>query len=311
MGVIDIDPSGHTGHRTLKLILAEDCDMLYREFSTQEELDAQYNQNEAVADSQSYEESYVEWSEETRDRRNCQLDVSYGPTIAEHLDVFPADDPDAPVLLFIHGGYWHSLSSKEFSFVADGPMSSGVTVVTLNYALCPAVTIDEIVRQSRAAVVWLTRNAEEFGGDPSQIYVAGHSAGGHLTAMVLETDWDRYEISGESIIGGCAISGLFDLQPFPYTYLQPQLQLTWGQVRRNSPIRHLPDDAPPLLVSYGADETDELRRQSTDFLDAWTENGLDGDVLSQPETNHYTAIDGFRDAESPLCRTILERMGVA
>jgi len=311
VGVIDTDPSDHTGHRTLKLILAEDCDMLYREFSTQEELDAQYNQNEAVADSQRYEDSYVEWSEETRDRLDCQLDVSYGPTIAERLDVFPADDPDAPVLLFIHGGYWHSLSSKEFSFVADGPVSAGVTVVTLNYALCPAVTIDKIVRQSRAAVVWLTQHAEEFGGDPSQIYVAGHSAGGHLTAMVLETDWDRYEISGESIIGGCAISGLFDLQPFPYTYLQPQLQLTWGGVRRNSPIRHLPDDAPPLLVSYGADETDELRRQSTDFLDAWTDHGLDGDVLSQSGKNHFSAIDGFRDPESPLCSAILERMDVA
>lgn len=286
--------------------------MLYRDFATQEELDEQYDQSAAVADSQRYADSYVERSADTRDRLDSHLDVSYGPTIAEHLDVFPADEPDAPVLLFIHGGYWHSLSSKEFSFVADGPVSSGVTVAVLNYALCPAVTIDEVVRQSRAAVVWLTQHAEEFGGDSSRIYVAGHSAGGHLTAMVLETDWkENYEISGESILGGCAISGLFDLQPFPYTYLQPKLQLTWGQVRRNSPIHQIPDSAPPLLVSYGENETDELRRQSTDFLDAWTDHGLDGDVLSQPETNHYTAIDGFRDAESPLCRTILERMGVA
>jgi arylformamidase len=285
--------------------------MLYQEFETQEELDEQYNQREAVSDFQSYADSYVERSDETRERLDSHLDVSYGPTIAEQPDVFPADDPDAPVLLYIHGGYWHSLSSKEFSFVADGPVSAGVTVAVLNYALCPDVTINEIVRQSRAAVVWLTQNADEFGGDPSRIYVAGHSAGGHLTAMVLATDWERYEISGENILGGCAISGLFDLQPFPYTYLQPKLQLTWGQVRRNSPIRHIPDDAPPLFISYGADETDELRRQSTDFHNVWTNHGLDGDVLAQSGKNHFSAIEGFLDADSPICSAILERMNVA
>ena len=285
--------------------------MLYRDFETQEELDEQYDQDEAVADSQRYEESYVDWSEDTRDRLDCQLDVSYGPTTAERMDIFPADEPDAPILLFIHGGYWHSLSSKEFSFVADGPVSAGVTVAVLNYALCPAVTIEEIVRQSRAAVVWLTQNAEAFDSDPSQIYVAGHSAGGHLTATTLETDWDRYEISGESVVGGCAISGLFDLRPFPYTFLQPKLQLTWGEVRRNSPLHHIPENAPPLLVSYGADETDELRRQSNDFLDAWTDHGLDGDALPQSGKHHFSAIEDFRDPDSPLCSAILERMGVA
>src|SRR5699024_12723925 len=109
------------------------------------------------------------------------------------------------------------------------------------------------------------------------------------------------------IIAGCAISRLFDLQPFPYAYLQPQLHLTWGEVRRNSPIRHIPDGAPPLLVSYGADETDELRRQSTDFLDAWTDHGLDGDVLSQSGKNHFSALGDFRGAVDPLCSERRER----
>lgn len=195
--------------------------------------------------------------------------------------------------------------------MADGPVSAGVTTAVLNYALCPDVTIDEIVRQSRAAVAWLNQNAEDFGGDSSRIYVAGHSAGGHLTAMVLSTDWeDRYGISGDVITGGCSISGLFDLEPFPYTYLQPQLQLTWGQVRHNSPIRHIPDSAPPLLVTYGGEETSEMQRQSNDFLAAWKENQLDGEFLSQPGKDHFSAIDGFLNADSPLCRAILEQMGV-
>lgn len=285
--------------------------MLYREFSTQEELDAQYNMANTVPDYQSYADWYAEQSRETRERLECHCNVSFGPTIAEHLDVFPADQPDAPVLLFIHGGYWHSLSSKEFSFVADGPVSAGVTTVVLNYALCPDVTITEIVRQSRAAVAWLSQNAEEFGGDSSQIYVAGHSAGGHLTAMVLTTDWeDTYGLPGDVVTGGCAISGLFDLEPFPYTYLQPKLQLTWKQVRDNSPIRRIPDSAPPLLVTYGNEETAEMQRQSDDFLTAWTDNQLDGEYLPQPGTDHFSAIDGFLDADSPLCSTILEQIGV-
>jgi arylformamidase len=295
----------------LKTFLDKVDDMLYREFSTQEELDAQYNMANSVPDYQNYAKFYVEESKETREQLDCHLDVSFGPTIAEHLDVFPADQPNAPVLLFIHGGYWHSLSSREFSFVADGPVSKGVTTIVLNYALCPDVTIDEIVRQSRAAVAWLEKNVEDYGGDSSKIYVAGHSAGGHLTAMLLATDWEgRYGISADIIKGGCSISGLFDLEPFPYTYLQPKLQLTWGQIRRNSPIRHIPDSAPPLLVTYGNEETSEMRRQSNDFLTAWRKNQLEGDLLPQPGKDHFSAIDGFLDADSLLCRAILEQMDI-
>jgi arylformamidase len=293
------------------MALAEDGRMLYREFSTQEELDEQYDQRSVVSDYQRYADSYAERSEETREQLDCSLDVSYGPTIAEHLDVFPAARSDAPILLFIHGGYWHSLSSKEFSFVARGPVSAGVTTAVLNYALCPAVTIDEIVRQSRAAVAWLHRNGEAFG-DSSRLYVAGHSAGGHLTGMLLTTDWEEtYGLPSDILMGGCSISGLFDLEPFPYTYLQPQLQLTWGEVRRNSPIHHLPDSAPPLLVSYGEEETAELRRQSNEFLDAWTKHGLDGDAFPQSGENHFSIIDRFLDADSPLSRAILKRMAVS
>jgi arylformamidase len=281
--------------------------MLYREFSTQAELDAQYNHREDVDDFESHAEYYVEQSEVARSALDCHLDVSYGPTVAEHLDIFPAEEPNAPVVLFIHGGYWHSLTSKEFSFVANGLVPAGVTTAVLNYETCPAVTIDEIVRQCRAAVAWLLDNAEAYGGDSSRVYVTGHSAGGHLTAMVLATDWaDTYGRSADGLLGGCAISGLFDLAPFPYTYLQPKLQLTWAQVRRNSPIEQVPDSAPPLIVSYGEDESAEMERQSEAFLDAWTEAGLDGSLYPQSEKNHFTVIRGFQRADSGLCETIVD-----
>lgn len=184
-----------------------------------------------------------------------------------------------------------------------------MATVVINYALCPEVTIEEIVRQTRAALAWTYESAGSFGGDPERIYVAGHSAGGHLTAMLLSTDWERdYGLPGDVIKGACAISGLFDLAPFPYTFLQPKLQLTWDQVSRNSPILHLPDDAPPLLVAYGEDETAEFRRQSEEFLAAWKSKGLPGDLLPLPDANHYDVLEGFLDPESPLCSTLLERI---
>jgi arylformamidase len=282
--------------------------MLYRDFETQAELDAQYNVSESVGDSTEYGDFYTEKSREVRADLDCRLDVSFGPTVAERLDVFPADRPNAPILLFVHGGYWHSRTSTEFDFVARGPVSEGVTTVVMNYALCPAVSIGEIVRQTRAAVVWLAEHADEFGADGDRIHVAGHSAGGHLVGMLLTTDWGIYGKSADIIAGACTISGLFDLEPFPYTWLQPKLQLTWGDVRDYSPIRHLPDEAPPLLVSYGADEPSELRRQSEAFLAAWREHGLDGTGLPQPAANHYTAIEGFLDAESRLCAAIVDRI---
>jgi arylformamidase len=155
------------------------------------------------------------------------------------------------------------------------------------------------------------RNAASFSGDREHIHVAGHSAGGHLTAMLLETDWEGiYGLPGDIVKSACVISGLFDLAPFPYTFLQPKLQLTWDQVLRNSPILHLPDEAPPLIAAYGEDEPSELRRQSEDFFAAWRAKGLPGDLLPLPNKNHYDVIDGFLEAGSPLCSAILGGMNI-
>jgi arylformamidase len=287
--------------------------VLYRDFATQEELDAQYDLERTVPDASLYADFYAKESEKIRAEMEHRLGVPFGPTLAEHLDLYPAPNwrRDAPVLIYLHGGYWRRFGSKEFGFVARGPASRGVATAVVNYALCPHVTIDEIVRQTRAALVWTYRNAESFGGDPERLHVAGHSAGGHLTATLLATDWEGdYGLPKDVVKGACAISGLFDLAPFPYTFLQPKLQLTWGQVLRNSPILNLPDVAPPLLITYGGDETPELRRQSDEFFAAWKAKGLAGDLLPLPGKNHYDVIDGFLEAENPLCSAILKRMNV-
>ena len=285
--------------------------MLYRDFATQEELDAQYNLRAMFPEAASSYEAFCGLeSERARAELDHRLGVPFGPTLAEHLDLYPAGE-DAPVLVYVHGGFWCLRTSKEFGFVARGPVSRGVATVVTNYDLCPRVTIDEIVRQTRAAVAWVYRNAGSFGGDAGRIHVAGHSAGGHLVGMLLATDWEgEYGLPGDIVKSATAISGLFDLAPFPYTFLQPQLQLGWDQVMKNSPILHLPDAAPPLLVAYGENETEEFKRQTEEYLEAWEAKGLEGERLVLSGKNHYDVIDGFLHAGSPLLSAVLERIGI-
>lgn len=286
--------------------------MLYRNFATQEELDAEYNLYNTVPDVQIYADFYLRESEKLRSERVHEPNIHYGPTLDEYVDIYsvPEVDGPAPVLVYIHGGYWRARTSGEFGFVARGPASQGVATVSVNYSLCPKVKLSEIVRQARAAVAWTHKNASSFGGDPEKMHVAGHSAGGHLAATLLSTEWEReYGLPNDIIKSATAISGLFDLSPFPYTFMQPQLQFTWEEVRLYSPLFHIPDEAPPLLLAHGSEEPDELGRQSRDFLETWKKNGLGGELIVLGGKNHYDAIDGFLDAESELCSRILRMVG--
>ncbi|GEM_PF-21633 len=283
--------------------------VLYRNFRTQAEIDAQYDVEASVENFGIYVEFFLSNSERVRRKLKPELDIAYGPTAAEHLDLYPARAPDAPLHLFIHGGYWHSLSSKEFSFVAEGLAEAGVAVAVLNYDLCPNVTMTEIVRQNRAAVKWLYGNARRLNCDPDRISVSGHSAGGHLTAMLMATDWaGAWGLPRDVVKSGCAISGLFDLAPFEHSWLQPKLKLDAGEIERNSPIRHIPAAAGPLIVTLGGGESAEFHRQSQDFLAAWTRAGLKGAYLDLPGLNHFTVLEGYMDRRSPLSSAILRQI---
>lgn len=270
---------------------------LYREFTSQQELDRQYDNVAAVPNSPAVVAGWVERSVRARRDLDCRQGVRYGPTRAEHLDIFPAG-AGAPVHLFVHGGYWRRFTAAEFSFVAPPLVAAGTAAVVVNYGLCPAVTMDEIVRQVRAAVAWTWANAASFGGDRDRITLSGHSAGGHLVAMALLTDWEAdYDLPADVIKAGLSVSGLFDLAPFPYTYLQPALQLGWDQVQRLSPCNLIPEHAPHLDVVAGAGETDELRRQSRDFFELWEAGGLPGNQYEVEGADHFTVLG--RLAERP------------
>ncbi len=280
---------------------------LYREFVSQEEIDQQYNIEAAVGDMRPYVEWFVGGSAKARAEMQCMLDVPFGPTRDETLDIFPARTPNAPVLLFVHGGYWRILSSKEFSLVARGPVAHDVTVVVSNYSLCPKVNLAEITRQSRAVVAWIAKNIEAYNGNPARLFVAGHSAGGHQVGMLVATDWlGDYGLPADVIKGGVPISGLFDLRPFRHSWLQPKLQLDADLIERQSPLFHIPEQAPPLLVTLGGEESTEFHRQSADYVAAWRAHGHRATEFAQAGKNHLTAIGGLEEPDSALCRALVE-----
>src|SRR5262245_57815055 len=282
---------------------------LYRDFTSQEEIDRQYNVAALESDMRPYLERFITGSEKARHELECVLNVRVGPTVDETVDVFPAKQPGAPILVFIHGGWWCSRSSKDFNLVARGPSAHGVTVVVTNYSLCPKVTIAEITRQSRAVIAWLSREARSFNGDPGRIFVCGHSAGGHQVGMLVTTDWPgEYGLSQDIIKGGIPISGLFDLSPFRYSWLQPKLRLTHELIQQQSPFFHIPAAGPPLLISVGGEESAEFHRQLRDYLAAWRAQGLRGELLTQPGKIHYTAIEGPAEANSPFCQAVMDFM---
>ncbi len=282
---------------------------LYRTIASQEEIDQEYNVFLTVPDAQSFVDFNTTASMAAREELQCVLDERYGLMFDETIDIFPSETEGSPVVVFIHGGYWRSRSSRDFSMVARGLVAHGITVALPNYSLCPKVTLPEITNQNRAAFAWMYYQAHRFNGDPNRMFVCGHSAGGHQVGMLASTDWaGDYGLPGDVIKGGIAVSGIYDLSPLYFSWLQPILQLSHGVIAGQSPLLQIPDSGPSLLVSVGEDETAEFKRQSADYFSAWTCKGLTGSLLIQPGRNHFTAIRDLNDPESEFCTSVVEFM---
>ncbi len=286
--------------------------MLYRGFATQAEIDAEYNVGALRPDFAAVEAQIAERSAQLRRTHPAgRLGVRFGPTRAERLDVFCAQAPaPRPVLVFIHGGYWRSGTAEDWSLVAAGPLAHGVDVVVTNYALAPSVAVDEITRQSRAAIAWVHANASGWGGDPDRIHVTGHSAGGQQTAMVLATDWaGEYGLPADLVKGGVPLSGVYDMRPLAYSYLAPALQLSRRTIETQSPLLAEPPagaTGPPRIVAWGGGETAEFRRQSRAYVAYCGAHGIDARPLELGGEDHFDAVLEFAASDSELTRAVVE-----
>jgi arylformamidase len=268
-------------------------------------LDAQYDNRARVPD---HSQHFAQWRAESaaaRERLSCRIDLRYGDTPAETLDLFPTPCRNAPVLLFIHGGYWRSLDKADHSFVAPAFVQEGVMVVVPNYALCPAVSVETIVLQMARAVAWTAGHAAPYGGDPARIVVAGHSAGGQLAALLLCCDWRAFGLDTSPVCGALSISGLHDMAPLQrVSFLQPDLRLDAAQAARLSPAGFAPPRA-PLHAFVGGDESEEYHRQLYSIRDAWGQ-----DVVPVchpvPGRNHFSVLRELCTPGSPVYRSALE-----
>jgi arylformamidase len=260
-------------------------------------LDRMYNNRALVPEHAVHLRRWAEESADVMRSHARELDVRYGGGPSEHLDIFPAAQANAPVLVFIHGGFWRALDKRDASFVAPPLTREGVCVVVPNYALAPAVTVPQIVMQMVKAVAWTWRNIAKHGGDPRRITVAGHSAGGHLAAMMLACVWSAYErdLPDGLVRNALSISGLYDLEPIMHTpFLQESLQLTPDQARKASPALLAPPAYGKLYTVVGADESEEFLRHNRLIQSAWGKDRVP--VCEElPGLNHYTALEAMAE----------------
>jgi arylformamidase len=247
---------------------------------------------------------FARWAESgavTRRLRPCLVDLPYGDTAGEKLDLFPARHDGAPLLVFIHGGYWRSLDKGDFSWLAPPFVNHGVSVALLNYGLAPHTPIEDIVRQVLRALGWLYRGADRYGFDPKRIVVAGHSAGGHLTAMAMAALWPQYaaDLPADLVKVGMSISGVHDLEPLVYApFVNADLQLDVARARRLSPIHMPPATNAPLYTAVGGLESSEFLRQNRLLGKAWPD--VFARDIPMPGFNHLTVVDELANPASPL-----------
>ena len=284
---------------------------VYKQFD-QKALDTQYNNRLHVPEYADYLNRWELLSRETEQKLQVIKDIAYGNLQRERLDLYPSLQPQSKTLIFIHGGYWQMLDKSMFHFIANGFHSYGVTTVLLTYPLAPEASIDQIVLSCRNAIKWLYGNINTFNGDPDEMYVAGHSAGGHLAAMLMATDWKLFNpgISANVLKGICTISGLFNLVPMYHSYVNKVLKMDMETATGNSPVMLEPLNSCPLIVAVGDAETAEFNDQSKEFYTCWKNKGVDIELLQLPRQNHYSIAEAIVDTQSSLHQALLQLMKI-
>lgn len=272
-----------------------------------DQLEREYNARATVPDIDAELRAYRDASLPMYTTLECLRDLPYGPSADERLDLFPVPDrPGAPVLLFIHGGYWRALSRADSVFMARNFVAQGVAVAAIDYSLAPAAHLETMVAQCRRAVAWLHAYLRARNSRNVRIVVAGSSAGAHLAAMVLAAGWQgALGLADDVVHGGVLVSGLYDLAPLRQTLPQAWLQLTAQDVLALSPQLHLPAPHRPVRVVVAGQDTDEFKRQSRDYAQACERQGNAVEYLEVSGRNHFNIILDWMLADSALTRSVL------
>ncbi len=273
---------------------------------TAEEIERGYNNRAAVPEHPQWFARYAQWSAEAVARHRPLRDLRYGPGPRETLDLYlPAGAPRA-TFVFIHGGYWRALDKADFSFVATPFVAQGIAVANVNYDLCPDVSIATIVDQCRRAVAWTAREGARHGAATDNVVVGGHSAGGHLAAMMCVTDWSALGFAAPPLRAALTLSGVHDLTPLVQFSFNADFRMDVAEATRLSPVAQ-PLLAPvPLLMACGGAETSEFLRQTQLLWDAWPSiRRPAAGPLFVSGTDHFSVVAEYTKPESELTRATL------
>jgi arylformamidase len=280
------------------------ADTVYRDYDS-DALYAQYNNREQLTEAELNAIKDDQNARSAAYRANAtrkHIDLSYGPHEREKLDIFlPASD-GAPLFAFIHGGYWQWNDKEGFEFLAKELNAAGAAFANIEYALCPAVTLAEISDQCRRAIAFLWRGGAKYGYDRRRIVVSGHSAGGHLTAMMQATDWPAFDngLPIDVVAAGLPISGVYDVEPIRLTPLNDAVCLKPEDVADQSPMFMKPTSKGPSIIAFGGNEYDEFDRQATDLAAAWAKHGMETSTLNLPGRDHFTALSALAEPDHAL-----------
>jgi arylformamidase len=267
----------------------------------------EYSPSSCAPSSASMIAEYASRSRQAERNLRCQKNLSWGDGLNETFDFFPAASPEAPLLLFIHGGYWQELSKDDSLFAAPDCVANGIAYAAIEYTLAPRANIATIVDECRRAVASLHRQAATLGFDCRRLYVAGSSAGAHLAAMLLVRGWhETYGVGEDAIAGAILLSGIYDLAPLIGTYIDSSLQLTSAEAAALSPIRLQHGRPMPAIVAWGEFETGEFKRQNRDYAEKLRAEGFPVSAFEAAGTNHFDIVFGLADRTSTLGRATLE-----
>ena len=274
---------------------------LWRGFD-REALDTELNLRQRTPE---HVEFFSRWAAESavvRRNQDCRLDLAYGDGESQTLDLFLPSKQPAPLLIFVHGGYWQSLDKGDFSFLAPAFLSRGIAFASLNYSLAPDAAIGQMVEETCQAVAWLLERGGDFGVDAGRIAICGHSAGGHLACMAYSADWAaRLGETGSPLRFCCSVSGIYQLEPLRHSYQQDVLKIDAAVVSRLSPQSVIPETSVgPLVVAVGDEEPNEFIVQQAEYLEAWRAAGHLGQEIPLSGRHHFSAVEALSEADHPL-----------
>jgi arylformamidase len=276
-----------------------------------EQINLSFMPRRSVADPDGWLAREAAFSEKVRSAfKGARLDVPYGDSPLQRLDIFPTDRKNAPIHVYIHGGFWRALDKSSYSHIGVTLARAGVVGVVINYDLCPKVTVDDVVRQTMAAIAWTYRHGAELGGDPNRLYISGHSAGGQLCAMALAHDWRAEGLPGDIIKGVGALSGIYDLEPILRIEANAEIQLKPEMVARNSPLFLEPRVMAPVIVAPGGDEPELWVNQSRDYAAMLKSRGYPVELMILPKHHHFSITMALSEPGDPAMTAMAKQMGL-